>query len=106
MIRKPFLFALFFVLMVASVSVFADKPPQALFQRVTDTSQVIFQGECDVKSLNKKDTLCLIFYDDKNDMAWVVLFDQDKDGAPQVTHVVMAKDGHEATAWCRQDICL
>ncbi len=96
----------FIILLAAATAVFADKPPDALFRHVTTTAQLVHRGECDVKSLKVKDTTCLIFYNGKDDVVWVVLFDHDKNGNPAVTHVVSATNKKEKLVWCRQDVCV
>lgn len=99
-------YGLMFTIMLAFTGLaLADKPPQALFDRVTSTSQLVHKGTCDVPFLNKVGVDCLIYHDGQNDLLWVVLFDG-KGGAPSVTHVFMSKGDQEKVVWCRQDVCL
>lgn len=84
----------------------ADKPPQALFQAVTTTSQLVHRGECNIKSMNKEDVPCLIFYDAERDIVWLVLFDKNKDGVLAETHVIAIKDKKETVIWCRDNVCI
>ena len=96
----------FIILLAAATAVFADKPPDALFKHVTTTAQLVHKGVCDVPSMKKKDTTCLIFYNAAQEIIWLVLFDKNKQGAPAVTHVVAVKNKEEHLAWCRQDVCV
>ena len=106
MIRKLWAWSVILVFLCAlPFVVWADKPPDSLFKRVTTTSQLVHRGECNVKSMNLAEVPCLIFYDEANDLVWVVVFDQ-KNGEHAVTYVILSKEDHEVVAWCRQDVCL
>lgn len=105
MLRRLMLAVVLVVLCVIPVLVLADKPPQELFQAVTTTSQLVYRGDCDVKSMNKENVPCLIFYDTKRDIVWLVLFDKDKDGNPAETHVIAIYNKVENIVWCRDTVC-
>lgn len=93
--------------LVCTLPALADKPPDALYQHVVSTSQLVHNGECNVESMKVKDRRCLIFYNPAIERVWVVLFDTDKNGTPQVTHVLLVDEvGKEVVAWCRQDVCV
>lgn len=104
---KVFCWAVFLVFLCAVTPALADKPPDSLFKHVTTTSRLVHSGKCNVKSLNIVNTRCVIFYNEPADSIWVVLFDEDKNGQPSVTRVILVtKDEQEHSAWCRQDVCL
>jgi hypothetical protein len=103
---RLFCWALFLIFLCAVTPAMADKPPQALFEHVTSTAQLVHNGTCNVPSMKKKDTTCLIFYNAPQEIIWLVLFDKDKNGAPSVTHVVAVKDEKESVVWCRVNVCL
>jgi hypothetical protein len=87
--------------------VIADKPPQALYEHVTTTSQLVHRGECKVPSMNVEGRTCLIFFNPSIDRVWVVLFSQDKDGNNYVTHVLLIDEiGKEVVAWCHEKVCV
>lgn len=105
--RKLFLLSLVLVLFLATFAALADKPPDALYQHVVSTSQLVHRGECNVKSMHVENRQCLIFYNPAIERVWVVLFDTDKNGAPQVTHVLLVDEvGKEVVAWCRNNVCV
>lgn len=101
--RRAFVgFALFVVLLVAAVSAFAvETPPQALLTHIS-SHPIVHDKLCNVESLKLKNVECLIMYDEKHDVVWVVLFDDELD----ITRIIASKGNQEAYVWCRQDICL
>lgn len=96
------LFALAFVLTVASCSVWADKPPSSLMQHISH-QQVIHDQQCNFRDM--KGVECLIFFQEEGEVVWLVLFDGNGQNL-RVTHVVAIKDKREEVAWCRQDVCI
>lgn len=103
MIRRLSYLLIGLILIVASAAVFADKPPKTLFEHVTKTSKLVHSGTCNVAFIKKNNVECLIFYSET--VLWLVLFDLDKQGAPQVTHVIAVVDEKEQITWCRADVC-
>lgn len=110
MLRKLWALAVILVFLCALPFVVwatVDKPPDVLFRHVTETAKLVHNGECNLKNMNIANRSCLIFYNEVIDRVWVVLFDKDRDGLPQVTHVLLVDEaGKEVVAWCRQDVCI
>lgn len=101
-LRRSFLgFVAFLILVVAVTAAIAvETPPLALLQHVS-SHPIVHSDECRVPSLGIQDRSCLIYFDEKNDAVWVVLFDDNVD----ITHVIVNVKGQEAIAWCRADAC-
>lgn len=101
-LRRAFLgFVVFIILILAMAAAIAvETPPRALLQHVSNFP-IVHSDECNVKSLGIEDRSCLIYYDERNDAVWVVLFDDNVD----ITHVIVNVKGQEAVAWCRVDAC-
>jgi hypothetical protein len=102
MIRKPFLFALVVVLMIASAAAFADSIPANLRQQIA-TLPIVYDQKCDFRE--QKAVECLIYFDNQKQYGWIVLFDQDRDENVHATMVIFIKKDTEVIAWCRQDVC-
>lgn len=94
--------ALAFVLTVASCAVLADKPPDALI-RIVSANKVVHDQKCDFHQ--ERSVECVILYDNKRDIVWLVLFDENEDGL-SIYRVVAVHKKKESTVWCRQDVCI
>lgn len=99
--KKYLLFALAFVLTIASCSVMAEKPPIELVAVMTK-HPVVHDQTCNFHE--EKNVECLIFYDAVNEVAWIALFD----GEPLDIYKVifLQKEGKETIVWCRQTRCI
>lgn len=102
---KLLFWAVGIVLLIAASVALADEPPRSLYERVTTTSVLVHQGTCSLPAKNLVDVLCLVYYNQKDELVWMVALDQ-VTGNMAVSHVVMMKEGHSVIAWCRQDVCL
>lgn len=100
---KSLLFALAFVLTVASCAVWADKPPKELMQ-VAASNPIVHDQTCNFQE--EKDIECLIMYDSIRSIVWLILFDADKDGNLTIYKVAAIHDKREMVLWCRSDKCV
>lgn len=85
------------VFSIASCAVFAERPPQYLLDHVAKQT---LKHDQKCKFHEENNVECLIFYEKKRDIVWIILFDDD--GA--VTRVILVND-KEHVAWCRFDVC-
>ena len=96
---KNLLFALCFVLTVASCAVWAEKPPKELMA-VVASAPIVHDDKCDFQGV--KGIECLIMYDASRDIIWLVLFDQDL----AVYMVAAVHKKKESIMWCRSNVCV
>lgn len=94
-----------FVLLMAAVAVFADQPPRSLFVEVTSTSKVVHKGYCNVESMNLRDEMCLIYYDEGKDALWIIMFDKQRGGVAE-SRIILVQGERETLVWCRANVCL
>jgi len=83
----------FLVLMFAAIVVFAERPPKRMLEYVT-SHKLAHDGKCDIKS--QKGVECLIYYDEANDIIWLILFDNPP---TRITAIIGVKDGKETVLW-------
>lgn len=97
--NRRLLFALAFVLSIASCAAWADKPPKSLMAHVAE-NQLVHDEQC--KFQGEDGIECLIFFDEAREIVWLVLFTDDQQ---TITRVVAIKDKVETIVWCRHDVC-
>jgi len=83
----------FLVLLFAAIAVLAEKPPKRMLEYVT-SHKLAHDGKCNIKS--KKGVECLVYYDEANEIIWLILFDNPP---TRVTAIIGVKDGQEVTLW-------
>ena len=83
----------FLVLMFAAIVVFAERPPKRMLEYVT-SHKLAHDGKCNIKS--QKGVECLIYYDEANDIIWLILFDSPP---TRITAIIGVKDGKETVLW-------
>ena len=98
---KNFLVSLFLVLACAAPAVFA-KPPPALMHVIVSTSDVVHDKKCDVASLQIKEQECLITYNEKDEIVYIILFD----GKLEIERIIAVHNQKETFLWCRPTVCL
>jgi hypothetical protein len=104
-LRRWFVGFVVFIALLSAVALVFAKPPMALNDYILTNGDVVHDGNCNVKQMNLLEVPCLIFYERKNDVVWLVLFDKDKDGNWQETHILADKNGQLISMWCRADVC-
>jgi hypothetical protein len=104
LVRWASYFIIFMAILLATALAFA-KPPQALSNYILTRASLQHDGHCNVKQMNMVQVPCLIFYEKEHNIIWLVLFDKDKDGRWNETHVLADKDGQLVSMWCRSDVC-
>ena len=101
MIRRVFWSVVLVFLCALPFIVWAkETPPKALLEHVT-SHKLVHDKLCKVESLKLDGIECYIFFDTKNDVVWVLLFDTNL----EITHVLASKDNKEHVVWCRSDVC-
>ena len=87
------------ILALAATAAFAAKPPQALFDLVTSTAQLVHKGTCNLPQKQVMEVPCLMYHDEGRGIIYMVLFVQ-RNGGHDVTHV-FAIDSKDAvtTLW-------
>ena len=80
------------VLALAATAVWAqNKPPQTLFEMVTTTAKLVHAGTCNLPQKNVRETECLMYYDGKRKLIYMVLF-VGRNGSHDVTHIYLIDD--------------
>lgn len=97
---RLFCWSVFLVLLMAFTTVFARELPPQKWRTYISQFPIMFVGECQVEKLSLPMMPCAVYYDEANDVRYVVL-SADK---PYVTHIyVLDKEGVPYVIWIRSD---
>ena len=63
---------------------------------------IVHDQYCRVTSMKLEDVSCLIYHNKKEDIIYIVLFDDDLG----ITHIISEKGKQEVLLWCHFKICV
>lgn len=99
---KNLLCAILLVVLCAIGPVLAGKPPRTLLQEI-NKYPIVHDQYCRVQSMGIEDVDCLIYFNQTENVVYVVLFDE----ALVITHIIRNNaDTSEQLLWCRYDVCV
>ena len=96
---KRLIWSLILVALCLSTLVFA-KPPDRLMQTILNTSTVVHDDTCVVEEMGIPETECLILFNDKDKIVYIVLFTPD---ATEIVQVIEVKDKKLTTLWISEE---
>ena len=99
--RKLLLVSVILVSLCAASAVLAkpEEPPKALLAKVT--GKLVHEEKCNFHE--EKNVECLIYFDEKSDTVWLMLFDDNLN-----IYKVVSVDNQkkEKVEWCRSNVCI
>jgi hypothetical protein len=99
---KLIVWAILLVLACLSTLAFGGKPPPRLMAHL-NTLPIVYNQYCRVPSMKLEDVSCLIYYNQAEDIVYVVLFDE----TIGITHIIQnSSDKKETLVWCHFKVCL
>lgn len=96
---RNLLIAFLLVALCTLAPALAETPPQKLLDHVS-SKRLVHDKKCNFRE--EKNVECLIYYDDAQDVVWLVLYD----AALDITRLVSVKNRVETVVWCRANVCI